>query len=73
LPFVPFAEKSFSWSTMTGMILFMVLDAGVIWLNQYLYSLIPVIINKPWINYLLNFIIHTSFVSWIIWISNKKK
>lgn len=59
LPFIPFADKKFSWSTIIGMIFFMVFTAGLIWLNQYLLGLIPVILNRPWINYLLNFSIHT--------------
>ena len=33
--------------------------AGVIWINQYLLGFIPVILGRPWINYLLNIVIST--------------
>jgi|GEM_PF-2045657 len=59
LPIVPFTEKKFDWSMMMGMIFFMVIDAGLIWFNQYLLGLIPVILNKPWINYSINILIQT--------------
>ena len=59
LPFVPFTEKKFSWNTMIGMIFIMALMAGLIWFNQYLFGLIPVILNSPWLNYTINIIVHT--------------
>lgn len=47
LPIIPFTEKKFDWSMMIGIIFFMIIDAGLIWLNQYLLGLIPVILNQP--------------------------
>jgi hypothetical protein len=73
LPIIPFTEKKFSWSMMLGMIFIMIFNAGFIWLNQFLLGLIPVILNRPWINYIVNFSLHSGFWSIIIIISNKKK
>lgn len=55
LPIIPFTESSFDWNTMIGMLLFMILIAGIIWLNQFLLGLIPLILNNPLINYGINF------------------
>jgi len=73
LPIIPFSDKNFKFSTLFGILLFMILIAALIWLNQYLLGLIPVIFNKPWINYIVNVIIHSSFLLIIAANSNKKK
>jgi len=73
LPFVPFTQKPFDWTMVIGMWIGSILIAGLVWLNQYLFGLIPVILNRPWINYLINFLISTSFWVWIGIRSEKKK
>lgn len=62
----PFFQDKFSWSLIVGVFSFILIDAGLIWLNQYLFSLIPVILNEPIINYILNFLVHTIFWAVII-------
>jgi hypothetical protein len=71
LPIMPFTEKPFNWGMLIGMLMIAVIIAGIVWFNQYLFSLIPLILNKPWINYILNFIIHTGLWGLIITVSNK--
>lgn len=61
LPFIPFAEKKYNWNTFVGAIIFMLFDAGIIWLSQFLFGLIPVILNRPWINYSVNFVVSSLF------------
>lgn len=73
MPIVPFIEKPFNWGMVVGILIISIFIAGLIWFNQYLYGLIPVILNRPWINYCLNFIIHSSSLILIISISKKSK
>lgn len=72
LPVFPFTEKPFNWNLLIGVLFFAILCAGLIWLNQYILGLIPLIFNKPWINYILNILIHTIFWVWIGFKANKK-
>jgi len=60
----PFFQDKFSWSFILGVFSFILIDAGLIWLNQFLFSLIPVILNEPIINYILNFLVNTIF--WVV-------
>ena len=62
----PFFQDKLSWNLIIGVFSFILIDAGLIWLNQYLFSLIPVILNEPIINYILNFLVHTIFWAVII-------
>jgi len=71
VPFVPFTQPPFEWSTFLGVMILCIPLSGLIWLNQYLLGLIPVILNQPWINYILNFIIHFGILSWLA--SSSKK
>ncbi len=71
-PIIPFVQKEFSWSIMIGMLFFMIVTAGFIWLNQYLFGLIPVILNRPWINYLFNFSVETIIILIVGLISKNK-
>lgn len=74
LPIVPFTEKSFSWSTMIGMLLVMIIVAGLIWLNQFLLGLIPIIFKRVWINYVINILIQgIVFTIAIVWFNEKPK
>jgi len=76
LPILPFTQKKIDWDLVLGVIVLMVIIAGFIWLNQHLLGLIPVILDRPWINYILNFIIHIFllllFIGFITLISQKK-
>jgi len=56
---VPFNEKQFNWSTIVTVIFMVGALAFFVWLFQYVLGLIPIIFNKPWINYILNFIIQS--------------
>lgn len=60
LPIVLLSKNKINRSILFVIIIFMLIDAILIWLNQYLFGLIPLILNKPLINYLLNVVIHTS-------------
>jgi len=74
LPFIPFTEEKFKWNLMLGMIIIMIFTAGLIWLSQYLLGLIPVILNKPWINYILNLVLSSTLWIFIgLYIDKKKK
>ncbi|NOU19551.1 MAG: hypothetical protein HOO91_18500 [Bacteroidales bacterium] len=67
-----FAEKTFNWDTLFVLIFILIFLAGLIWIYQFILGLIPVIMGKVWINYLLNSFIH-GFSIWIIIYSIKKK
>lgn len=62
MPFVPFTQEKIDKNLLIGIAIFMVVDIGFIWMSQLILGLIPVILNKPWVNYILNFIIHTTFI-----------
>lgn len=59
MPFMLFMEKRFSWTNLVATLFGMALLAGFIWLNQFLYGLIPLILGKPWINYTINGLGHS--------------
>jgi len=73
LPLIPLTLKPINWGMFIGMIFFSIICAGLIWLNQFLFGLIPVIRNTPWINYVVNFLIHTSTLMFIGYYYNGKK
>lgn len=72
LPIIPFTEDTFDLSMMIGVIFIMIVDAGIIWFNQYLLGLIPLIYNSPWINYSLNFLIQTVITVWMFFYFHKR-
>jgi heme/copper-type cytochrome/quinol oxidase subunit 4 len=76
LPFIPFTQKKIDWNLILGVIILMIPIAGLIWLYQFLLGLIPVILDKPWINYILNFVIHIFslllIIGFFVSISQKK-
>lgn len=49
----PFTEKKFNWSVQIGLLIFLLVDIGLIWTFQFLFSFIPIFFNTPWINYSL--------------------
>ncbi|MEQ8906057.1 hypothetical protein [Ekhidna sp.] len=57
LPFTLFT-RTVDAGLIFGVIVMGVITIGMITLCQYALGLIPVILNSPWINYILNFIIH---------------
>lgn len=59
---VPFVQKENRKNTLLGCIMIIPIILLIVWFNQYLFGLIPVIQNQPLINYSLNFIIHTTSV-----------
>lgn len=73
---VPFVQKDNKKNTLLGCILIIPILLLIVWFNQYLFGLIPVIQNQPLINYSLNFLIHTTsvvvFVGLIGYFVNKK-
>lgn len=48
------------------------LCAGVIWLIQFLFGLIPVILNRAYINYAIPIILQIIYIGWILKKGNKK-
>jgi hypothetical protein len=61
LPFVLFADKRFDRNMVIGLVFMAMMLIGLIWLFSYFLSLIP-IIRFAWVNYLINFVLHTSFL-----------
>ena len=72
LPFAFFSRKQ-DLSLILGTLAALAMLSGFIWLSQFLLGLIPVIDNKPWINYILNFIIHSLVWIGFIYQTNKNK
>jgi hypothetical protein len=58
MPLLPFTQKRFEWNNLVGTIVGMFFLAGLIWLNQFLFGLIPLILAKPWLNYVANILLH---------------
>lgn len=58
-------------------ILVMVIGIGVmvilIWITQWLFGIIPIILNRPWINYTIQFIINLIPISLLTYGSIKQK
>lgn len=72
LPFVIFTEKKFDRNMIIGIILVAMMLIGFVWFFSYTFSLIP-LIKYPWINYLINFGLHTSFLILIGFIFKAKR
>ncbi|WP_339788788.1 hypothetical protein [uncultured Imperialibacter sp.] len=73
LPISGLSDKPFRWANFLGLLFATGLVAGIVWLNQYLLGLIPVLFNRPWVNYALNFLIQTAIFIWIGLASQKGK
>ncbi len=63
MPFMFFIQNARSWGLAISVIISIGFIICLIWLNQMLFGLIP-ILYKPWVNYILNFVVSTTF--WII-------
>ena len=63
MPFMFFIQNARSWSLAISVIISIGFIICLIWLNQMLFGLIP-ILYKPWVNYIINFVVSTTF--WII-------
>jgi len=74
---IPIFQKPFKWDVFIGCFIMALFMGGVIWVNQLVFKQIPIINNKPWMNYLVNFTIQSILLIIIIYgISNanqKKK
>lgn len=55
---LPFTLKKDKLSAIVGMILGIGIMILLIWLTQWLFGLIPILFNRPWINYTIQFIIN---------------
>jgi hypothetical protein len=73
LPISGLSDKPFRWANFLGLLFATGLVACIVWLNQYLLGLIPVLFNRPWVNYVLNFSIQTAVFIWIGIASQKHK
>jgi hypothetical protein len=64
-PFLVYKEPNSSFKIKTVSILIIwVMVFTACWTMAYLLNFIPVIYNRPWINYIVDFIISTTF--WIV-------
>jgi hypothetical protein len=75
LPFVPLFQKENTADSYIGVLIIMIVIIGFTIVNYYLYSLIPTIC-RPWVNYLINVVLHFGIVYSIIKLitrSSKKK
>jgi hypothetical protein len=51
---MPFISKNFSKESLLAVIVIFVSMSGLVWLSQYLLGLIPLIMDTPIINYVIN-------------------
>jgi hypothetical protein len=66
---LPFTQKSDFFTTLLGSFIVIVAIGLVCWLSYWIFSNIPTII-KPWINYIINAIVHVAIVVIIAYIYN---
>lgn len=70
---LPFTLKKDKLSAIVGMILGIGIMVLLIWLTQWLFGLIPILFNRPWINYTIQFIINLIPISLLTYGSIKQK
>lgn len=70
---LPFTLKKDKLSAVVGMILGIGTMVLLIWLTQWLFGLIPILFNRPWINYTIQFIINLIPISLLTYGSIKQK
>lgn len=73
LVFVPFVIKKDIGSAMFGAIIGLVLFVLLIWITQWLFGLIPVLFNRAYINYFLQFIVNLFSIKLLVASRIKKK
>lgn len=54
----PFAPPENKWGLILGMVIGISGMAILIWVTQWLFGLLPIFFNRPWINYTLQFILN---------------
>jgi len=70
---LPFTLKKDKLGAIFGMIIGIGIMALLIWITQWLFGLIPIILNRPWINYTIQFIINLIPISLLTYGSIKQK
>ena len=60
------------WASIVACILGILLAAGMIWLMQFIFGLIPVLFNRAYINYAIPIILQIYYIIWLVR-NNKKK
>lgn len=68
----PFLKMDEKWASIVACILGIMLAAGMIWLMQFLFGLIPVLFNRAYINYAIPIILQIYYIILILR-NNKKK
>jgi hypothetical protein len=66
---LPFTQKSDFFTTLLGSVIVIIAIGLVCWLSYWVFSNIPTII-KPWVNYIINSIVHVTIVVIIAYIYN---
>lgn len=54
----PFAPPENKWGLILGMVIGISGMSILIWVTQWLFGLLPIFFNRPWINYTLQFILN---------------
>lgn len=72
IPFAFFAEKTRNRNYIVGVLFATMFILVLIWFFSYLFSLIP-LLKYPWVNYLVNFALHSLFLLFIFAIGKNKK
>ncbi|WP_298109430.1 hypothetical protein [uncultured Bacteroides sp.] len=54
----PFAPPDNKWGLILGMVIGVSGMSILIWVTQWLFGLVPIFFNRPWINYTLQFILN---------------
>lgn len=70
---LPFTLKKDKLGAIVGMIVGIGAMVLLIWLTQWLFGLIPILFNRPWINYTIQFIINLIPISLLTYGSIKQK
>ena len=70
---LPFIQEKDKGNIILGIVSFTVILAGLIWLTQYLFGLIPVILNRAYINYTIQILLQILFFAWLYKIGSKTK
>jgi len=71
MPFIFFSERRLTRNLIVGAVFGTIMLLGLIWFFSYLFSLIP-LLTYPWINYFVNFALHTLFLTLMGLIAKKK-
>ena len=70
---LPFTLKENKLSAILVMVIGIGVMVTLIWITQWLFGIIPIILNRPWINYTIQFIINLIPISLLTYGSIKQK